>query len=354
MPAVKFLTITQQVAKHLREEISRGALSGTMPGRTQLAADMGVNHKTVDAALHLLKDAGLIVSQGAGRSHKIIPPADAPAAPSLRIGLILWAPSDRLWGAMLDLQHRLSNAGHRIVLPRKTLVELKMNVPRIARVIEQNEADAWVVVAGSFDVLQWFSQQKFPTFAVYGHHGRLPIAAVGTMRQEIIIKVIRRLIELGHRRMVMLVRRQHRLPDPVTAVVAFLEIHKAHGIPTSPFNLPDWEETPTGFQKCLAALFQVSPPSALIVDEPELYVATCHFLARRGIRVPQDVSLVCMDDSPVFESCVPAISCIRMDSSKIIPPILRWADHVSQGQKDIQKSAIRMDIVSGGTIGPAP
>jgi DNA-binding transcriptional MocR family regulator len=121
MPAVKFLTITQQVAKHLREEISRGALSGTMPGRTQLAADMGVNHKTVDAALHLLKDAGLIVSQGAGRSHKIIPPADAPAAPSLRIGLILWAPSDRLWGAMLDLQHRLSNAGHRIVKPECAL-----------------------------------------------------------------------------------------------------------------------------------------------------------------------------------------------------------------------------------------
>jgi DNA-binding LacI/PurR family transcriptional regulator len=353
MSKSSFLTITQQVAQHLRAEIFRGRWSGTMPGKPFLVAELEINHKTVDAALRLLEDEGLLVSQGAGRKRQIVLPADGGALPRLRIGMMLWNESDRGWSYMVDLQHRLTKAGHTLVAPRKTLIGLKMDAARVARLVEQTEADAWIVVAGSQDVLQWFAKQKFPTFALFGRFQDLPIAAVGAAKAPACVKVTKSLIELGHRRIVMLLRRHHRLPQPTPFVSVFLDTLKSHGIPISPFCLPDWEETPAGFQECLKALFRVTPPSALIVDELRLYLAICHFLVARGLRVPRDVSLVCIDNDADLEWCVPTIARVHTDLSKMSRPVLRWADNVSQGKIDIRQTAIKIEYVPGGTVGPA-
>jgi len=55
------LSAAEQVAKHLRAELLRGSLSGTMPGVYPMAAELGaelaVNHKTVDAACQLERPA---------------------------------------------------------------------------------------------------------------------------------------------------------------------------------------------------------------------------------------------------------------------------------------------------------
>jgi hypothetical protein len=50
--------------------------------------------------------------------------------------------------------------------------------------------------------------------------------------------------------------------------------------------LPDWEESPEGFERCLDSLFGSTPPTALILDEPFLFNAVFHYLAQRGLRVP--------------------------------------------------------------------
>jgi hypothetical protein len=54
-------------------------------------------------------------------------------------------------------------------------------------------------------------------------------------------------------------------------------------IVSGPFNLPDWEETPECLQRLLVACFQVTPPTALLVDEAYLFHAAKHHLAAQGI-----------------------------------------------------------------------
>ncbi len=51
------LSAAEQVAKHLRAELLRGSLSGTMPGVYPMGAELAVNHKTVDAACQLERPA---------------------------------------------------------------------------------------------------------------------------------------------------------------------------------------------------------------------------------------------------------------------------------------------------------
>ena len=87
-------------------------------------------------------------------------------------------------------------------------------------------------------------------------------------------------------RIVLLCRRVRRLPAPGLSERAFLAELEAGGIHPGEYNLPDWEENNAGFQKCLDALFRLTPPTALIVDETPYFVAALQFLTRRGIRVP--------------------------------------------------------------------
>ena len=74
MKSVQILSATEQVTAHLRKEMMRGALGQEMPGVCNLAAQLGVNHKTVQAAMRLLERKGLLQRRGAGRRRKIVLP----------------------------------------------------------------------------------------------------------------------------------------------------------------------------------------------------------------------------------------------------------------------------------------
>lgn len=53
----------ERVAGILRDRIASGALAGQLPSRMDLAAELDVASKTVDAAIEILRGEGLITSR---------------------------------------------------------------------------------------------------------------------------------------------------------------------------------------------------------------------------------------------------------------------------------------------------
>jgi DNA-binding LacI/PurR family transcriptional regulator len=354
MRRFQLFSSAEQVATHLRAELASGRLRGLMPGVLSLEAEMGINRKAIDAALKQLEREGLLMPQGVGKRRKIVPPEETVGAAPLQVAILLNEAVDRRLDYMVELQHALVEAGHAVVFAPKVMVDLGMDLKRIAKMVEQTEADAWMVMAGSREVLSWFSAQVKPAFALFGRRGGLPIAAVGPDKRPPYLAATRALASLGHRRIVLLVRPRRRLPEPGAFEKAFLDELAAHGLPVSDYNLPGWEETIEGFQERLNSLFHLTPPTALIIDEGPLFTAAMQFLAQRKIRAPQDVSLICTDSDPTFEWCQPSISHIRWDSRPVVRRIVRWVANVSCGKTDIRQTLTPAEFVSGGTIGPAP
>jgi DNA-binding LacI/PurR family transcriptional regulator len=268
--------------------------------------------------------------------------------------VLLYEKSDSQQDYVLKLPDALTNAGHAFVPAARSLIELKMDVGRVSRFVKKTAADAWVVMAGSRPVLEWFSAQSFPVFALFGRRQELPIAGIGPDYQTGHVDAVRHLAGLGHRRIVMLVRRERRLPDLGPPERAFIGELQALGLHVSNYNLPDWEETREGLRKVLTSLFRVTPPTALIVDEPNIFTATQQFLAEQGFRVPHEVSLISTENHHHFKWCATAISHCQWDKSRIIPRILRWAKSVSQGHRDIRQTVLPAKFIPGGTIGRAP
>jgi DNA-binding LacI/PurR family transcriptional regulator len=342
----------QQVAEYLRGELQQKRWIGTMPGRSQLAKELGISGKLVEAALVLLEQAGLLASQGLRRRRSITLQDEKKISAALRVGILLYGSEDRKSDYILELVQKLQEQGHCPFFTDRNLTGLRMDVRRIAAFVAQNPADAWVVMAGSHDVLEWFSRQPTPAFALFGRLLSVHIAGTGSLKSTTMGTVVRRLTALGHSRIVFLTREVRRKPDPGIVERAFLEELQAQGIATGPYNLPDWEDNQEGFSDCLSSLFQSTPPTALIVSTMEMFYATQQFLLHHGIRVPQDISIVSTDYHPTFTWCHPAISHIKSDSSVWVRDVVRWVNKVAHGKDDRHQQFSTADFVEGGTIGP--
>lgn len=353
MSRTPFSSLSEQVAFALRDGIRKGHWKEEMPGRNALAAQLGVNHKTVDAALKWLEKEGLLERQGVGRGRKILRNGEG-GGQQLRVMILAYEKCDWRSDYLVEIVHRLQSAGHVARFAPKTMRDLGMKVERITRYVGKVDAEAWIVVAGSREVLDWFAQQSVPTFGLFGRLIHVDLAGTSPLKAPAYRKFVSRLVELGHRRISMLTRADRRRPSPGFLEQHFLDLLGEYGIPTGPYNLPDWDDTPEDFRRCLDSLFGRTPPTALIISEASLLIAAQQHLAIKGILSPRDVSLICGDESSAFDWCHPTIAHIRWDQEPIVRRVVRWTDQVSRGVDKRNKTATKAEFIEGGTVGPAP
>ena len=281
-------------------------------------------------------------------------PPKSPGRQQLKVGIFLYEKDDRKLDYIVEMVRKLPERGYQPFLSGRSLIGLGMHVKRVAAFVARHPADAWVVLAGSRDVLMWFSQQAVPAFAMLGRLPDVDMAGTGPLKSPAMATVVRRLAELGHRRIVLLAREERRKPGPGIVERAFLTELESQGIRTGAYNLPDWEDTPEGLARCLKALFQHSPPTALIASGLDMFAAAQQFLLHHGLRVPQDISMVSSDPHPTFAWCNPSIAHIEYDTGAWVKNAVRWIDKVACGKDDRSKKPCISRFVEGGTIGPVP
>jgi DNA-binding LacI/PurR family transcriptional regulator len=360
MKQIRLLTVVEQAVEHLRKGIQEGGWSGRLPGVVRLAAECDVSTGVVRAALRQLEAEGLISAGGLGRCRSIAAVSGGRTElRMLRIGILLHDAkfaqvSDQGSRAVLEIQRKLEAAGHSVFFTRKSQGDLKHNVRLIARQIEATPADAWIVVSGSSEVLKWFADQSAPCIALYGRTGGLSIARTGPEKIPALIAATRHLIDLGHRRIVLISLSPRRKPALGRAERAFLDELTAHGISVGEYNLPDWEETPQGLTALLERLFHKTPPTALILDEAPQIIAVMQFLAKRCIQIPSQISIVSTDSQESFVWCNPPISHVMWDPRPIVRHIVRWVTDVQRGNQDRKTVNFPAQFIPGGSIGPAP
>lgn len=324
-----------------------------MPGIRRMASTLGVSSNTVSAALERLESEDLLKPQGHGRRSRIVLPEDF-ARPAFRVTLLLYEREDLQLSYVAEIQQRLAEEGYVVKLADQSLVELGMKVGRIARMANQTKTDAWVILSATQEVLEWFVGHSAPVFALSGRFRGLPLAGTGPGKVAAFRTAVRRLVELGHRRIVLIQPDHMRKPTLGLLLRETLDELESHGIQTGRYNLPDWEQTPEGLRRCLDSLFTLSPPTALVLDRACEYIATHQHLARRGILTPQDVSLICTDDDLSFEWCEPSVSCVSWDSHPWVNRIVRWVGNVAEGKDDRRQSFSQAEFVERGSIGPVP
>lgn len=342
---------SEQLADHLRGEILRGAFGETMPGIKKLVRGLGVNSSAVADALKRLEAEGILAGQGERRRHRIVGENNA-APPAMRIAFLPFDSASRGEAFNLEVLRTLTEHGHNAWFTGKTLTDLHLDPRRVAGMVGKTRADAWIVTSAHRRVLEWFVGKGLPAFSLYGAWTGLPIAGMAPDHAPVMLDLTRRLIGQGHRRIVFLLYRgQLELETARLAPMLLGEMEK-HGIPTSRYNVPKWQDSPEGLHRLLDSMFRHSPPTALVIEEAPHLFATLKFCGQRGIQVPEDLSLVCMEHRPELDYCLPAVSHLRWDRALMTRRIARWADRVARGREDLRQAYLKVELVEGGTIGP--
>lgn len=349
--------IIEQVTAHLREQLPETGHGVKLPGLVRLATQLGVSKATLRKSMRILEAEGLVAVSEDGYSRTVTVQHAATKRP-LRIGYLLFDAfldeNTQTQQTIVSIQQQLEREGFAFFVSTVNQAALRHDVGRLARYIRKTKADAWIVSSGSLGLLGWFAEQKIPCMAFAGRRRSHSIAAVGPDTAGAIVKATRMLIGLGHRRIVYLCREPLRKPQPGYVVTMFLEELAAHGIPTSEYNQPDWEESSTGLNVLLRSLFKVTPPTALIVDDVVLAPAVLQFLAHRKIAIPEQISLAVTDVDPAFPWCTPQIAHIHWENTPIVKRIVNWATAISMGREDVKQIVFPAEFLPGGTIGPAP
>lgn len=268
----------------------------------------------------------------------------------MRVAVLFYEKGDEVHDLLTRFQYKLKAAGHTVIHAPKNLTDIGGNMRRLARMIEGTDADAWVVIAGSKEEIQCFVHRQVPVFALFGSQDP-KIAGIAPNQVPTIVNATRRLIDLGHQRIVML-EITSTLSNPGPDGVAFLNELADHGITAGNYNMPGWEGGFDGFYRCLESLFARTPPTAIFIYSPAEYFAVAQFLLNRGLRVPQDVSLICCNPAPYFNRYQPSISHVRWNDQLMVNRIGRWAKNISHGKEDTRQTMIDAEFIEGGTIGP--
>ncbi len=357
MKQIHRISLPEQVAAHLSEGIRQGRWGDSFPGEQQLASLLDVSRNTVRKALQILENKGVLGSNGHGRSRVVTAAGVASVSQRpLRVSILRYdahpMESPQALMAMNEIVYSLEAAGHKVSYLKKSQNEMKHNVGRMSRLLSATKADAWVVESGSYALLEWCARQRTPCLALYGRTEGLLLARTGPDTVSAYREATRQLIKLGHQRIVSIVREGFRKPLPGGCERAFLDELQAHGIPIGAYNLPEWEETSEGFNRLMENLFKSTPPTAIIIDETCWFMAALAFLVRRGIRVPQQVSLVSGECESILDLCYPQFAHMRWDNHLIVRRVVRWVDAVRKGRADRSIINIAAEFIPGGSIGP--
>lgn len=342
----------EQVADFLLDAIKSGELHGHMPGVHALAKEFGIHHTTAAEALSQLEREGYLKGAGAGKKRKILIPGTAGGV-RLKVAILLYEPEDIGTEFINELRHQLIHSGHDTVVAKESLVELKFGVKRLKKLVTATRADVWLVLAGSPEVLEWFAEQKLKTFALFSGSTVEGVARSGPGKGRLMREIVQRLVKLHHRRIVLLIAEQSRKERPSPVVQAYLDEVTRQGLPVGNYNLPDWNHEQGSLQACLKTLFQVTPPTALIVDDPLLIPAVLQFLNQMKLSIPDDVSLLCLDGHPSFKWLQPALLHTETDLLASLRHAVRWVNRVAKGKADCRKHNTIAKFIEGGTIGAA-
>ena len=352
MRQIKIKTAVEQISDAIRKSIYSGEIKGSMPGAGRLAKALGVNHKTVESALRDLESEGLIINKGARQSRSVNSKNLKLSNAGIRIAIFLQDQSDVRDVMMVEIKHRLEESGHYPFFVNKSMIDLRMNKRRIARIVNRTETDAWILLAAPKEILEWFSKQETPAFAVFGNRlEEVNVAGASPGKSHPVVQATQTLIDLGHRRIILIIRKYQREPIS-TSAQAFLDVLNSNGIQSSDFNLPDWEETGEGFNQLLESIFKITPPTAIITDEPFQYLAAHNFMVNRGIQIPKHLSLICSDYDPIFKWCMPSVSHITFSNKPLLRRINDWAQNVKNQKNDLRQTILKATFVPGETIGP--
>jgi len=304
----KRLPLSAQAADAIRKGITENIWPEFLPSERRLCELLQVSRPTIRTALQLLAKERVIEIQH-GRRNRLLtrPKASSISPPSRLVVLVSHHPITHTtmaaYQGISEMRAHLTEHGFTsevlVCPPRNASTHRR----KLESFITQNRVFCCVLISVSRDVQGWFATHSIPALVLGSCHRDIKLPSLDVDYRAVCRHAAGVFRSKGHRRMAFIVPDSGVAGDLVSEE-GFREgtIARA-GSANVEATIVRHHGTTAHLTARLEALFNsATPPTALLVAKPADTLAVIFHLLRRGIRVPDTVSLISRDHDPLFEN----------------------------------------------------
>jgi DNA-binding LacI/PurR family transcriptional regulator len=238
---------------------------------------------------------------------------------TMLLGVIVREITDPFFAVAVEaISHEAGRLGYNVVLG--TAHARADEALALWAVLEARHCDAIVLLGDMRDqprVIEDLRTSQVPVVALWEGSQPTEIPSVSVDNRAGIDAVMDHLLGLGHRRIAFAGGR--RLGDIAEREEAFIDAATRSGERPRKGYIRSTNNSPKSGGEMLSALLDMSqPPTAIVFATDVLALGGLHEAHKRGLRVPEDLSITGFDDIPLAAYAVPALTTVRMPVREMV------------------------------------
>jgi len=302
-----------QAADIIKEAIAAGEWKHDLPSERTLASELRISRSCLRQALKNLTDEGIVTQATQSRRRKILKlPSSKIDSPAQQV--IFLTPKLELEATIptliqiAELRNILGKSGHTVTTLSPTFYNHQHVKGSSLRKFTDNYPGAkWVLHQSPQHVQRWFDQESIPAVILGSRFPDISIPNIDVDLQSACRHATGHLLAQGHHRLGLIRFRTHLAGDDfalqgMTEAIAANPQHNTIPAPT----IIEHNFHSDNLATTLNNLYSTpTPPTALIAVNDHHFISTFTHLMHRGLRIPEDVSMICLTDNPELKHFQP-------------------------------------------------
>jgi DNA-binding LacI/PurR family transcriptional regulator len=347
-------SLVSQTKAIVQQHIQAGTWGEYLPSEAELCKLLQISRITVRAALAELV-AEKVVSSGRGQRRQILRrPKGWRSTRTKRVVLLTPIPFADLTRFELywidEVRENLGEAGYHLEV-RMELARLNSNPRHALEELRQRlNPGGWVLLQSTRAAQQWFSTQGELAVIAGSRHPGVNLPFVDVDYRALCRHAAGRLLARGHRRLAFL-SLNSGLAGDLESEQGFWEATQQSSSPATAVVLRHNRSPEDLSRRMTAMLGRPDAPTGFLVSKAYHALTAIGCLRRRGLRVPEDVSIISRDSEPYLAHTVPPMTCYAADPAALARNISRsLISMISSGTVINRECRIMPQFIAGGTL----
>ncbi len=316
-------TLAQQTADGIRNAIQRGDYKKHLPAERTLSRDLNVSRPTLRSALKLLLGEGIIEREDSSKALTIkIKRKRKVQKATTHVRFLEIEDDEHPQDYALNARIRFLTEHfqeRKVDFSIESLSGYYRNSPAKAleRLLGRRHADLWILRSCTYAVQRWFWRQNIPCVIMGSSYKGIGYDSIDRDNHAICRHAAGMLIARGHQSLAVIHPSSSRMGD-VLSLEGFQEGVQISSNKRVTLATQACTMSRKGICNAVDSLLaDPARPDGWFILHPTTYMTVCTYLARLGIVIGKQISLICEHPDPHFEHIVPSAAHYQCDDNEL-------------------------------------